>query len=184
MEKIKILLPVFFWSMILFSCNEVSFKEPQPAGVKSLREIPQELIGKYQVVDKKKKKKNDSLIIESWGYHLKDKAEKDWLGKGTLSDSLVIKFYKNYYFVNFRSGDQWTLRLVKRKPSGNLDFLSIDIEDESKRANVIKKLSSQFELKEIKKGDDRFYQINPTRSQLLQLIKDGYFTGNELKRIK
>lgn len=184
MKRLNIMLPILFWILMLYSCKEVSFKEPQPAGVKSLREIPQELIGKYQVVDKNTGGKNDSLIIESWGYHFKDKVDKDWLGKGTLSDSLVIKFYKNYYFVNFRSGDQWTLRLVKRKPSGDLEFLSIDLHDESKRKSITKKLSKQFGLTEIKKGDYTFYQINPTSTQLLQLINQGYFTGNEIKRIK
>jgi hypothetical protein len=184
MKRLEITLPILFWILMLYSCKEVSFKEPQPAGVKSLREIPQELIGKYQVVDKTTGEKNDSLIIESWGYHFKDRTDKDWLGKGTLSDSLVVKFYKNYYFINFRSDDQWTLRLVKRKPSGDLDFLSIDLDDESKRKSITKKLSKQFALKEIKKGDYTFYQIDPTSTQLLQLINAGYFTGNEIKRVK
>jgi len=184
MVKLKILILASFWALMLCSCKEVTFSEPQPSGVNSLTEIPTELKGKYLVLNKASGEKNDSLIIESWGYRLKDKDDKDWLGKGTLSDSLVVKFYKDYYFVNFRSGNQWVLRLVKKKPSGDLEFLSIDLEDDKKRKSLVKKLSNRFGLKEIKKGDDTFYQINPTPAQLLQLIKEGYFTGSVLKKIK
>jgi hypothetical protein len=169
---------------MLYSCKEVSFIETQPSGVSALKEIPSELRGKYLILNKASGEKNDSLIIESWGYRLKDKDDKDWLGKGTLSDSLIVKFYKDYYFVNFRSGNQWVLRLVKRMPSGDLEFLSIDIQDDAKRKAIIKKLSNRFSLKEIKKGDDLFYQINPTSNQLMQLIKEGYFTGSKLKKLK
>jgi len=184
MLKIKIAILTSFWTLMLYSCKEVSFTDAQPAGVTALTEIPTELKGKYLIVNKATGEKNDSLIIESWGYRLKDKDDKDWLGKGTLSDSLVVKFYKDYYFINFRSGNQWVLRLVKKKPSGDLEFLSIDIQDDARRKGLVKKLSNRFTLKEIKKGDDVFYQINPTPAQLLQLIKEGYFTGSVLKKIK
>ena len=184
MIKTKTLLLVFFWAVMLYSCKEVSFREPQPAGVGALKEIPAELRGRYLATTKTSNEKNDTLVIETWGYHFKDKDDKDWLGKGTLSDSLVVKFYKNYYFVNFRSGDQWVLRLIKRKPSGAIEFLSIDLENEDARKRVIGKLSSRFALKELKKEGDVFYQINPTRNQLLVLIKEGYFTGGELKKLR
>jgi hypothetical protein len=180
----KILIPIFFWlSLLLTSCKEISFKEPQPAGVSSLKEIPSELQGKYLARDKSTGEKFDTLIIESWGYRIKDKDDKDWLGKGTISDSLVIKFYQDYYFVNFRVSNQWVLRLVKKKPSG-IEFLSIDIQDDSQRKTMVKKLSKRFGLKEIEKGGDTYYQINPTPTQLIQLIKEGYFSGGELSKIK
>ncbi len=180
----KILIPIFFWLLLLLtSCKEISFKEPQPAGVSSLKEIPPEIRGKYLARDKSTGEKFDTLIIESWGYHFKDKDDKDWLGKGTISDSLTIKFYKDYYFVNFRSGDQWVLRLIKKKPSG-IEFLSINIQDDNNRKAMVKKLSKRFGLKEIEKGEDTFYQINPTPTQLMQLIKEGYFSGGELTKIK
>jgi hypothetical protein len=181
--KIKIALLSIFWSLMLYSCKEVSFSETQPTGVKPLSEIPAQLRGNYLILNKATGEKNDSLIIESWGYRLKDKDDKDWLGKGVISDSLVVKFYKEYYFVNFRSGNQWVLRLIKKKPSGDLEFLSIDIQDDSKRKGLLKKLSNRFNMQEIKKGDDIFYQINPTTNQLIQLINEGYFTGSVLKKI-
>ncbi len=180
----KILFPVIFWSLLLYSCKEVSFKEPQPSAIQALKEVPQSIQGQYYSYDQDTGEKADTLIIESWGYHFKNKDEKDWLGRGVLSDSLVIKFYENYYFVNFRSADQWVLRLVKQQPSGALQFLSIDIQDDSKRKEMVRKLTKRFKLKEIKKSDDTFYQIDPTPAQLIQLIKEGYFTGTELRKVK
>lgn len=181
-EKYSVLFLLL--GLFLSSCKEVSFKEPQPAGIAALNTIPEKLHGWYQAGDKVDKKDTDTLIVESWGYHFKDKDDKDWLGQGTISDSLVIKFYQDYYFVNFRSGNQWVLRLIKQKPSGAIDFLTIDIGDDAKRAEMLKKMSKKFKVTEVKKESDTFYQINPSKDQLMQLIKEGYFTGVELSKIK
>ena len=180
----KILFPVIFWSLLLYSCKEVSFREPQPAGIPVLKEVPASLQGLYYSYDQATGEKADTLIVESWGYHFKDKDDKDWLGRGVLSDSLVVKFYANYYFVNFKSQDQWVLRLVRQKPTRALEFLSIDIQDDSRRKEMVRKLSKKLKLTEIKRSDDTFYQINPTPSQLMQLIKEGYFSGTELTKVQ
>ncbi len=175
-------LLIVAWAMLVISCKEVSFREPQPAGLPSLSEVPKGLHGQYVGIDNQGKD-TDTLLIESWGYHFRDARDKDWLGKGVLSDSLVVKFYQNYYFVNFRTGDQWVLRLIRQKPDGSIEFLSIPVGDDAKRKDILKKLSKKFTVKEIQRKDDTFYQINPTRDQLMELIAEGYFTGNRLSRI-
>jgi len=175
---------IAFWSLLLYSCKEVTFHEAQPAGIATLKEIPVALRGVYHTYDKRTGETGDTLILESWGYHFKDKEDRDWLGKGTLSDSLVVKFYENYYFVNFKEGNQWVLRLVKEKSPGVLEFMSIDIQDDSKRREMLRKLSRKMPVKEIQRNDDTFYQINPTPAQLMSLIKEGYFTGVELRKMK
>jgi len=183
-NKMKPFILFIFWSASLYSCKEVSFREPQPQGVAILKELPPSIQGRYTTPDDGNDEKTDTLIVESWGYHFKDKNDKDWLGRGVLSDSLVIKYYKNYYFVNFKSDDQWVLRLVKQKPDGSLEFLSINIQDDSKRKEMLRKLSKRFKVVEVQKKDDTFYQINPTAAQLLQLIDEGYFTGSTLLKVK
>lgn len=180
----KISFLFFFWATLLYSCKEVSFREPQPVGVNVLKELPVGLQGRYTTPDEGGDEKSDTLIVESWGYHFRDKNDKDWLGRGVLSDSLVVKYYENYYFVNFKSGNQWVLRLVKQKPDGSIEFLSINIQDDAKRKEMLRKLSKKFKVIEIQKKDDTFYQINPTATQLLQLIKEGYFTGSTLNKVK
>ncbi len=180
MKKIWLIVS---WTLLLYSCKEVSFREPQPTGVAPLTEIPKTLCGKYVGLDDKGND-TDTLIVESWGYHFRDAKDNDWLGKGVISDSLVVKFYKNYYFVNFRSGDQWVLRLIQQKPSGSIEFMTIPVSDDAKRKDILKKLSKKFTVKEVQRKDDTFYQINPTRDQLMQLINEGFFTGNELVKVK
>ena len=177
-------LLVFVWSVLLYSCKEVTFKEPQPAGIPALKEVPPVLRGTYQTYDQASGDFSDTLIIESWGYHMKNKDDKDWLNRGRLSDTLVLKSYEDYYFVNFKSGEQWVLRLIKQDPDGTIKFLAIDIQDDAKRNEILKKISRKLKIKEFKRKDDTFYQVNPAPAQLMTLIKDGFFTGPKLTRIK
>ncbi|MEZ4946981.1 MAG: hypothetical protein R2804_15690 [Cyclobacteriaceae bacterium] len=177
-------LLILFWAFLLASCKEISYQTPQPAGIKPLNEIPLVLQGHYLSYDEITGEESDTLIIESWGYHFKDKNDNDWLGAGHLSDSLVVKFYKNYYFINFKSGDQWVLRLIRQKSYGGIEFLSIDIQDDAKRKDILKKISKELEIKEIHRGEDTFYQIAPTSDQLMKLIDKGFFKGSELSKIK
>ncbi|MBS1680791.1 MAG: hypothetical protein JST48_03690 [Bacteroidetes bacterium] len=180
----RIYLLVLVWVVLLTSCKEVTFTEAQPAGVAALKEVPANLRGIYQAYDQITGDFSDTLMIESWGYHMKDKKDKDWLGRGSLSDTLVLKFYENYYFVNFKAANQWVLRLIKQNPNGSIEFLSIDLQDESKGKEKLKKISKQLKVTEVKRRDDTFYQINPTPAQLMKLIKEGYFTGSRLNKIK
>jgi hypothetical protein len=177
------LVLVCCWSLLLYSCQEISYREPQPAGIPPMKEVPSSLRGRYIGMDDQGND-TDTLIIESWGYHFKDLKDNDWLGRGVINDSLVVKFYENHYFVNFRSGDQWILRLVKQKTSGDIEFLSINLSDDDKRKAILKKLSKKFKVTEIQRKDETFYQITPTKEQLIQLIKQGYFTGHSLARVR
>ena len=178
--RVFVLLPVLS-ALILSSCKEVTFSEPQPRGVASIAEIPASLRGSYIASDPTEDKK-DTLIIESWGYHFRDSKDKDWLGKGVISDSLVVKYYKDYYFVNFRADKRWVLRLVKRQPSGSIDFLSLNVQDEEKENDLIPKLSKSVEVKRNEVNGDIFYEINPSRDQLMAFIQKGYFTGIVLEK--
>jgi len=96
----------------------------------------------------------------------------------------VVKFYENYYFVNFKSGDQWVLRLLKQEPNGVLNFLAIELQDDVKRKAMLKRISKDLRIKEFQLKDDTFYQIDPTPAQLMKLIKNGLFTGQKLNKIK
>jgi hypothetical protein len=175
---------IFFWSLLLYSCREVSYREPQPAGIQPLKEIPKQLLGEYVGIDDQGKD-TATLIIETWGYHFKDPNEKDWLGRGVISDSLVVKAYADYYFVNFRAEKGvWVLRVLKQKPSGNLEFMSINVGDDEKGKEMLRKLGKRFPVKEMKLNGDTFFQISPTKEQLAQLLKDGFFSKNELSKVK
>lgn len=181
--KWRILIPFFTWTLLLYSCREVSFKEPQPAGIASINEVPSELRGRFVPETGDDRDKRDTLIIESWGYRFTDSNDKDWLGRGVISDSLVLKFYQDYYFVNFKAGDQWVLRLIRRNTDQSIEFLSIDLQEDG-RKDVLKKLSRKVKVTELHRGDDTFYQISPNPAQLMDLIREGYFSGTKLSRKK
>jgi hypothetical protein len=180
----RLFILIFAWALLLASCKEVSYMEAQPAGVPALKEVPAKLQGTFQAYDQTTGDFSDTLIIESWGYHMRDKKDKEWLGKGTLSDTLVVKFYKNYYFINFKFNDQWVLRLIKQHPDGSFEFLSIDLQDDAKAKEKLAKISTKLKVTELKRKDDTYYQINPTTTQLMALINEGYFTGAKLTKIK
>lgn len=175
---------LYFFALLctLVACKEVSFPEPQPRGIEAAREIPAPLRGQY-LARESNGSGGDTITVEAWGYHLRDKDDKDWLGQGRLSDSLVLKAHQNYYFINFRSGDQWVLRVIKRLPNGDLHFMALDVQNDENRKTLLKKLSKYGPVKEIKRGDDTYYQINPSAAQLMQIIKEGHFKKETLERI-
>jgi hypothetical protein len=177
-------LLIAFWASLLYSCKEVTYTEPQPAGIPALKEIPPGLRGTFLTRDKATGELGDTLIIEAWGYKLKDHNDEHWLGKGVLSDSLVLKVYKDYYFANFKEGNQWVLRLIKQKSPGIFELMYIDLSDEGKKKQVLSKLSKKLKVTEIRRSDDIFYQIKPTPDQLMTLIKEGYFSSVELRERK
>jgi len=73
---VRLFLLAFTWSLLLFSCKEVTFKEPQPRGVLTLKEVPVGFTGIYQTFEENSGDFSDTLIIETWGYHMKNKDDR------------------------------------------------------------------------------------------------------------
>jgi hypothetical protein len=166
--------------MLLAACQEVTFQVPQPAGVSALKEIPPVLQGAYRAADD-----SDTLVIDARGYRLKDATGRDWLGRGTLSDTLIVKEYQGYYFVNFKADQHWVLRVLKVKPAG-LSFLAIELGDSAQRQATLKRISKVLTITEVhsESDGDIFYLVNPTPAQLMQLIKNGVFTTRTLEKMQ
>jgi hypothetical protein len=80
--------------------------------------------------------------VEQWGCRLADKDRNEFLGRWVLGDTLVIKAYKNLYFVNVKEGDHWVLRLIRPQAPGIMDLLSIDLQNENVRARLLRQLKS------------------------------------------
>jgi hypothetical protein len=169
-----LLLAAFCGFFLLASCNEVSYKEPQPAGVKPLKEFPPILVGRYVANDPGEKP--DTLIIEPSGYFFSDTTETDELSRGVLGDSLVLKYFKDHYFVNARQKGQWVLRLLKPQSNGDLEFLSINIGSDEAGQKKMKALSELVKVTEVKAGSDTYHQIDPSSKKMAKLLKKGFFT--------
>jgi hypothetical protein len=185
MKKILFLLPLF----IGFGCDEVSFREPQPKGKKSMSSVPKELHGKYILADEKEPVK-DTIILDARGFRFgyfdpaeREKYKDEGFYKGGLGDSLVLKSYKDYYFWSFHESPEWKLRVIKRQLNGDLILMepgktNVDFKD------YLKSLSSVVEVDSVEVNGEKLYQIDPTPRQLVRLIDRGYFHDILFRKLK
>ena len=175
----KSTLRVFILGFFLSACTEISYKEPQPTGIKVMKEVPAKLQGKYLVSDPEGDDV-DTLSIYDNGYQIGND------DKAGLGDSLVLKYYKGHYFVNMREDYAWYLRIVKREKNGNLLYMEMEAlpgEDEKKK-NFIDRLSKDTPVIESQVEDKTFYIIDPSPQKLMELIDKGYFKKQTFTRIK
>ncbi len=171
-------LPVLILFLILFGCKEISFKEPQPRGKKSLAEIPAELQGTY-LLSAENESSKDTLVVSNNGYLIVSDRKKSVLG-----DSLVVKKFKGYYFVNINENPEWLLRVIKREKNGDLSYMSMDVQENSFN-DLLKRLSKEVRIDSIQTGTEKLYQIDPSPKELLKLISKGYFrTTMRMQKIK
>ena len=162
----------------LFSCKEISYKEPQPRGKKILKEIPETLRGSYLIKDEKNGE-TDTLVVSSKGYIVASDKKGDQLG-----DSLVMKKFKGYYFISVNENPEWILRVVKQGRNGDLVFMAMDEQDESFK-ELLAKVSKDVKIDSVEVNGEKLYQIDPSPKQLVQLIEKGYFRKTmEVKKLK
>jgi hypothetical protein len=157
--------------IVLFSCKEITFKEPQPRGKKALKEIPKDLVGRYLLKDDKNGDA-DTLVVNSKGYF----AVSDKKG-GQLGDSLVVKKYKGYYFVNVNDNPEWRLRVIQQEKNGDLVYMTLE-EDGISFNDFLTKVSKEIAVDSVEINGEKFYQIDPSPKQLTRLIEKGYFRQN------
>ena len=161
----------------LLSCKEVTFKDPQPRGKKILKEIPEALVGSYLLTDEKDGA-TDTLIVTSKGYLVAS----DKKG-GELGDSLVLKKFKGYYFVNINENPEWLLRVIKQDTNGDLFYMTMD---EGLSFNeFLDKVSKEIKIDSVEVNGEKLYQIDPSPKQLIRLIEKGFFKKTlEMKKLK
>ncbi len=159
-------LMMFLLCVALIACTEISYKEPQPKGIKSLTEVPSKLHGTYLW-------EGDTIIFFDKGFRAKDKKE-DVL---YLSDSIVLKKYKNHYFVSYRDGHEWLLRVLKTQKNSDLLYLEMENvpDDDAQRKMFIEKLSKETPVIENTVDSVTHYVIDPSPKKLYELIHKGFF---------
>lgn len=156
----------FLLVISVLACTEITYNEPQPKGIKSLAKVPVNLQGTYLW-------KEDTITFFERGFRAKDKKE-DVL---FLSDSIVIKNYKNHYFISYRESGDWLLRILKPLKNGDLTYLEMENvpEEEPKRKLFLDKLSKETPVIKNTVDSVTHYLIDPSPKKLLTLIKRGYF---------
>ena len=88
----RLLAAILFLS--LFACKEISFKEPQPKGKKSLSQVPRELLGSYLVVEEKGGDSKDTLVVTEKGYYIpSDSSKRRIRGQSCFEEIQRILFF-------------------------------------------------------------------------------------------
>lgn len=182
--------PVFLFSlMILVGCKEVTFKEPQPRGKNSLSSVPKSLQGIYLTLTPEGELSKDSVIVTPRGYRFGyfDQAERSMKNEGyeegVLSDSLILKAFKGYYFLSLNENPEWLLRVLRQENNGDLIYMAL----EEKHANFneyLERLSHEIRIDSVTTERETLYQIDPTPNQLINLIDKGFFSKTRLVKIK
>lgn len=168
-------------SVLGFSCTEISYKEPQPKGVQSLQTIPKKLRGSYQLTENGILLDDIVVVVEN-GYRLEPREKTQKVEEFLLSDSLVIKYYRGYYFVNSRATYTWHLRVVQRKKNGDLELLEMENvpENEERRKEFPDRLQAEVPVINTEINGSMQYVIDPTPRKLRELIQKGFFKRKTL----
>lgn len=169
---------VVFIIMALVGCKEISFQQPQPKGKKTLSRIPDGLHGKYLLSDPDSPAK-DTLFVTADGYRIGHNPNE----KSTLSDSVVLKHYKGYYFLNINNHPEWLLRVIRPEKNGDLMYLALEQENHDFLA-LLRRISSDIKIDSVESKGEMLYQIDPTPKQLIMFIDKGYFKKTLLKKMQ
>jgi hypothetical protein len=162
--------------VVIVACKEVSYRDPQPKGIRSLPQVPTRLQGNYLFKDEKGEA--DTIVITSNSFS----AKSDPKDKYTLSDTLIMKTYKGYYFISKRDETTWLLRIVRQEKNGDLSYLAMDDKDFNA---FLLRLSREVRIDSVDLGKGMIYQIDPSPKQLVELIEKGYFAKEAvMKKIK
>jgi hypothetical protein len=166
----KNLLYLLALTLLLASCDQVIFPEPQPKKAKVLKEIPEEMWGFY--LDQNE----DTLIVYSHSYYF---SEQGLMGPDYfyLSDSVVLKYYYDRYFMNIRVtiNDQnyYITYIVEMLDNGKtLKLFGMDPEDIVKLAKL-QEITSKVEDIE---DEGTYYLFDPKKKDYKKIINDTIFS--------
>lgn len=179
---------VFFVVLAFGACKEISFREPQPIGRKSIPSIPKKLQGQYLTFMENGDLSKDTIIISSRGYRFgyfdqsPQSNHRENYEVGLLSDSLVFKSYRGYYFLNLFQNPEWLLRVIKQEKNGDLIYMAMEQENVDFN-DYVNKLSKEIRIDSIKTEKETLYHIRPSPKQLIGLIEKKFFSKTVLKRI-
>src|SRR5688572_5548394 len=124
-----------FLPFVLASCKEVTFEVPQPKDRKALTSIPKNVQGRYLTYTEEGELSKDTIIITEKGYHFgyydpaDESKRNDLYEQGVLSDSLVLKSFKGYYFLNLNEKPEWVLRVLKKEKNGDIVYMALEQKD-------------------------------------------------------
>lgn len=148
------------------SCVEVLFEQAQPARTKSLKQFPDKLLGTYiEETDK------DTLVVTPFEL-MGAKEERDSTMK--ISNNFILKKFKGHYVVSRKhESGLWEVGFIKPGKDGSLIIFTIDGDDKEKMKQF--KSLLEVDVKYDEEGKEDQYIVNPTKKELLKLLKADIF---------
>jgi hypothetical protein len=153
------------------SCDQVVFNEPQPRKVKELIEIPPILQGTYLDQD------GDTMYVDKGSFSYSS-SEYGGLKNVFLSDSAVLKQYKDQYYYNasvmVMEERFWLSYIIYLRDGGSgFDLYAMDPDDIVKLAKL-QEISSK--IRDIEDGEQKYYLFDPKKKDYKKIISDTIFT--------
>jgi len=166
----------FFLLLSAFACKEVSFKEPQPKDVRSLSQVPSKLYGNYLFTDDKGNP--DTIVISKKGFYAKGDPKDLY----AISDTLVMKSYRDHYFISKNEDPEWLLRVIRQEKNGDISYMSMEYGDDFN--GFLQRLTLDVRVDSSEVKGKKLYQIDPSPKELMDLMNKGYFKHVLLKKVK
>ncbi|PKP49202.1 MAG: hypothetical protein CVT95_03660 [Bacteroidetes bacterium HGW-Bacteroidetes-12] len=164
--------------LILFSCQEIKFKEPQPIETPVLNSFPTELIGSYYDL-----KRNDTLIVNPTTFTFGNKSSLTFISAG-LSDSVILKAKDHVYYLNLFDKEKklWNLIVFRNDVVSNL-HVSLFVIENNEQVEKIKAITPLEPVLNEEKEID-YYIAQPNELELKQIVSQQLFSkSTELKKI-
>ena len=163
--------------LLLISCTEIIFEEPQPLGAKSLNSIPKELQGNFSFLIL-----NEETLMEVGENYITGEDDKSY-----LSDSLIIKQMGDLYVINklINKGDgkegKWEVYTLQDKGCGFVKATTFVINSDS----YVEQFKTAYGGTVIGEGQEKSMIVKPDSKQFKEIMNDDSVTVSIiLERVK
>ena len=163
--------------LLLISCTEIIFEEPQPLGAKSLNSIPKELQGNFSFLIL-----NEETLMEVGENYITGEDDKSY-----LSDSLIIKQMGDLYVINklINKGEgkegKWEVYTLEDKGCGFVKATTFVINSDS----YVEQFKTAYGGTVIGEGQEKSMIVKPDNKQFKEIMNDDSVTVSIiLERVK
>lgn len=174
MKRLRFLL-FLLPAITLFSCTDVYFSEPQPAGVKTLFTFPEEVIGTWGSPED-----GEVIVVTESDFTVDEGSEFEVHGK--LNSNSILKRHRDqYYLSNLNSEKGYWSVVCFRIDQDSLQIYGFNSEDPAIELMIQKPFCKTFRNED---GSVSAVLLSPTTEELASLEAEGLLTkGSTLGRV-
>jgi len=159
--KLNTLLWAVIASVFFASCTQLWFVQPLPQQASNESEFPAWAIGTFA-----SPKQVDTLAITAHEYALVNKSS-----TSGISDTLAVRWFKNYLVVNQKLGAHWQPVFLKPHKDGSFSMYAFDVSTEKK----MKRLQRKTTLVSDETGKENIFLANPNDRELAKMMRSRSF---------